>query len=169
MDEEYDPYLDGPGKDARIMIWQDGEAKQVTYRWGFMPVEEFGRPVSLLRSERWEITRPCLVLANDFGLKVDGKTKYRASLITKEPFFCLAGMWRPASREWPASFAVLTVEAYPDIAPYKERHVAVVRPDDWFPWLMQSKPVEEMLRPFPEGNFTIHGPPPRKAVGDLFG
>lgn len=168
MSIDFDPDLDGPGKDATAMVWKDGDAKQVTMRWGFEPIERDGRPVSLLQSERWEVERPCLIPANEFGLKVEGKTKYRAKLITPKSFFCLAGLWHPATRHWPASFAVLTVEAYPDIEPYKERHVAVVRPEDWFPWLMQSKGKDEIIRPFPEGSFEIIGPR-KKATSDLFG
>jgi len=169
MDADFDPDIDGPGKDATAMVWHDGDAVQTTMRWGLEPFGDFRGPVSLLRSETTEVDRPCLIPANDFGLKIDGKTKYRASLITPKPFFCLAGIWRPATRSWPASFAVLTVEAYPDIAPYKERHVSVVRPEDWYPWLMQSKEKSEVLFPFPEGSFTIHGAPMKKASGDLFG
>lgn len=165
---DLDPDLDGPGKNARVMIWRDGDARQVEMKWGFEPFEPGGRPVSLLRSERWEIQRPCLMIANEFGLRAEGKTKYRASLITDEPFFCVAGMWRPETRTWPASFAVFTVDASPDIEPYKDRHVAVVRPDDWFDWLMETRTKEEILRPFPAGSFRIVGPPRKKALVDMF-
>src|SRR3546814_4379982 len=61
------------------------------------------------------------------------------SLIGDDPFFCIAAVWRPGGREWPDSFAALTVPAYPDLAPHKDRHVAVVHPDDWFDWLMRSE------------------------------
>lgn len=169
LDYDIDPFLDGPGKEAQVRIWQDGQAKAVNMRWGFKPPEQGERPISLLRAERWEIQRPCLVPANEFALKQEGKVKYRAKLKTDQPFFCLAGMWRPASRDWPASFAVLTVEAYPDIQPYKDRHVAVVRPEDWYNWLMETTPKDEILRPFPLNSFDIMGAPKQKAVGDLFG
>jgi len=169
MDYDIDPYLDGPGKDAEIRIFENGRDRAATMRWGFKPIEQGGRPLSLLRAERWEIQRPCLVPANEFALKQEGRVKYRAKLITDKRFFCLAGMWRPATRDWPASFAVLTVPAYPDIEPYKERHVAVLRPEDWFNWLMEAKPKEEMLQPFPLGSFDIIGAPKQKAAGDLFG
>lgn len=168
MDYDIDPFLDGPGKDAEIRIFEDGRDRAATMRWGFEPIEPGSRPVSLIRSEKWMLERPCLVMANEFGLKIENKVKYRAKLVTDKKFFCLAGMWRPATRTWPASFAVFTVEAYPDIEPYKERHVAVLRPEDWFAWLMKAKPLEEVIRPFPLGSFEIFGAPKRKAVGDLF-
>ena len=163
LTHEFDPDLDGPGKRARVMIWQDGDAREAEMMWGFPPVEPGGRLVSLLRSDRWEVDRPCLVIANEFGLRAEGRTKYAASLITNEPFFCLAGLWRPASHFHPASFAVMTVDAYPDLEPYKDRHVAVVRPEDWYPWLMRSKPKDEILAPFPLGSFDV-----RDSSGKLF-
>jgi len=169
FDSDFDPDLDGPGKIARIMIWEDGDAREVRYKWGFKPVEPDGRLLSLLRSENWKVTRPCLMIANEFGLKVDGSTKYRASLITDEPFFCVAGTWRPATQDWSASFAVFTVDASPDIAPYKDRHVAVVRPEDWYDWLMETRPPLDILQPFPPGSFRISGSARSKAAADLFG
>jgi putative SOS response-associated peptidase YedK len=163
-----EPQTDGPGKTAPVMILKDGRPEQVELLWGFKPIEPGGRPVSLLRWKGRQITNPCLIIANDFGLKTDGKMRYRASLNTKAPFFCLAGVWRPAACDWPASYAVLTTEAYPDIAPFKDRHVAVVREGDWHDWLRLSRPVSELLRPFPAGSFTVTGKGRTAAAGDLF-
>ena len=158
MDVDFDPDLDGPGTMRRVMVLRDKDAYEVQLKWGFPPVAAGGKLVSLLRSENWEISRPCLLIANEFALKKSGKLKYAASLISDEPFMCLAGVWRPARRDWPASFAALTVPAYPDLEPYKDRHIAVVRPDDWYHWLMQSKPKDEILRPFPVGSFDVIAP-----------
>ena len=165
---------DGPGKTGKIMIWENGAPAQKEWRWGFKPCEPGARPVSLLRWEGREIHNPCLIIANDFGLKVAGVFKYRASLITRQTFFCLAGMCRPAKDGWPASFSALTTEAYPDIAPFKDRHVAVIREDEWYDWLQLAKPISELLRPFPLGSFRVTGKGGRAvsrsgaAAGDLF-
>src|SRR3546814_6497204 len=78
------------------------------------------------------IERPCLIIANEFGLVNGPREKYRASLITTEKFFCIAGVFHPGHRDWPPCFAALTVAAYPDLEPYKDRHVAIVHPDDWW-------------------------------------
>lgn len=163
-------YGDGPGKTGRIMIWQGGDARQVEYQWGLRPFESGGRSYTLLRSEGRTISSPCLIIANDFGGNSDSGKQYRASLITDEPFFCLAGVWQPAMDGWPAAYAALTVEAYPDLAPYKDRHIAVIRPEHWYDWLQQSRPAEEMLLPFPAGSFSVTGPATRtkRATLNLF-
>jgi putative SOS response-associated peptidase YedK len=163
-----DVFTDGPGKVAQIVMWRNGGAQQFESRWGLRPVDESGKSVALLRSENWPITNPCLIVANEFFVKPDGsKRNHRVTFITDEPFFCFAGMWRPASRDWPASFAALTVPAYPDISPLKDRNMAVVRPEDWQDWLCQTRIKEEILRPFPKGSFLVV--PPAKAVTrDLF-
>ena len=169
-----------PGERGRVMIWREGQPVQVEMRWGLEPFETHGRPISLLRRERWEgrqVTNPCLIIANDFGLKIGGVVKYRASLNdNRAPFFCLAGVWQPAGRGWPASYAALTTEAYPDLEPFKDRHVAVVREEYWIDWLRQARPVDEMLQPFPLGSFTVKGPRqrtprrpnPKPTARDLF-
>lgn len=148
------------------MIWREGGPTQVEMTWGLEPLEPSGKPVSLLRWERWQgrdIANPCLIIANDFGLKVDGVVRYRASLNTRAPFFCIAGVWQPAQRGWPASYAALTTEAYPDLAPYKDRHVVVIREEHWIDWLRQARPVAEMVQPFPSFSFTVKGPRKRIA------
>lgn len=178
---DFDLDLDGPGKLHPVQILQHGEVCSVAMKWGLRPIA--ARAVSLLQAERWEISNPCLIPMNEFALKPEGRNlKYAALLITDEPFFCVAGMWRPAESDWPASFAALTVPAYPDLALYKDRHMAVVRPEDWWDWLGQTKPKEELLRSFPRGSFDVSGPKARRrvrvpvpksgrpaATGDLFG
>jgi len=144
------------------VVWQNEQPTQVEMTWGLEPIEPGGKPISLLRWEGREISNPCLIIVNDFGLKIDGVVKYRAKLVTEAPFFCIAGIWRPAKGSWPASYAALTAEAYPDLAPYKDRHVAVVREEDWIAWLTQARPVADMLRPYPAGSFEVVGP--RKRV-----
>src|SRR5690606_23573935 len=143
---------------GRVVVWQNEQPTQVEMTWGLEPVEPGGKPISLLRWEGREISSPCLIIVNDFGLKIDGVVKYRAKLATEARFFCIAGIWRPATGSWPASYAALTTEAYPDLAPYKDRHVAVVREEDWIAWLTQARPRVDMLRPYPAGSFEIVGP-----------
>lgn len=160
---------DGPGKTATIMIWEGDAAVQKTWRWGFHPIAGETKPISLLRSEKQMVVRrPCLIIANEFFVTPDGsKKRHRVTYLTDEPFFCFAGVWAPAQQHWPEAFAALTVDSSPDIAPLKDRHMAVVRQDDWEAWLRQTKPVEEVLRPFPPGSFRVEGQR-AGAVADLF-
>src|SRR5690606_22901047 len=133
-----------PGRMGRVTVWQNDQPRQIEMTWGLEPIEPGGKPISLLRWEGREISNPCLIIANDFGLKIEGVVKYRAKLVTEAPCFCIAGIWRPAKGSWPASYAALTTDAYPDLAPYKDRHVAVVREEDWIAWLTQARPVADM-------------------------
>jgi hypothetical protein len=103
-----------------------------------------------------------------FGLKVDGEIRYRARLHTKAPVFCLAGMWRPETGNWSAAYAALTTETYPDIAPYKDGHVAIVREDDWLDWLQLKRPTSELLRRFPRWKFQGCGKEKLSGQRELF-
>ena len=62
--------------------------------WGLHSRDADIFQIPLLKSETAIIDRPCLLLANAFGLVKRGKTIYAASLITDEPFFCIAAVWR---------------------------------------------------------------------------
>lgn len=161
---------DGPGKNATVMIWKDGQPEQLEMRWGLRPVEDFGKPISLLRAEGRTVTNRCLIIANDFllrpGTAPNGKRR-KVELITSQLFFCFAGTWRPATSDWPASFAGITVEAYPDIAPFQDRHMAIVHDNDWIPWLDGSGSQDHMLRPLPAGSLRVSGPP-LAVTRDLF-
>lgn len=161
---------DGPGKLARVLIWEDGRAEQVELRWGLRPVEPGGRPVSLLRAEGRLESKRCLIIANDFYLRpgsAPGDRRRKVELVTDAPYFGFAGTWRSELPDWPAAFAGLTVEAYPDIAPFQDRHMAVVHPEDEFEWILGACPMQSLLRPFPKGSFRVSGPP-RDSTPDLF-
>src|SRR3546814_11094900 len=70
----------------------------------------------------------------------------------------------PIYRDWPPCFAALTVAAYPDLEPYKDRHVAIVHPDDWWDWLDKERDPLDILKPFPEGSFRVIGPPVQQGL-----
>lgn len=163
-------FTDGPGKIARVMIWEDGRPEQVELRWGLRPIEPGGRQLTLLRAEGRIITNRCLIIANDFYLRkgtAGGDKRRRVELITRAPFFCFAGTWRGEQHDWPAAFAGITVEAYPDIAPFQDRHMAVVREEDWLDWLQGERSAESILRPFAIGSFRVSGPS-QPQTADLF-
>jgi putative SOS response-associated peptidase YedK len=163
-------FADGPGKTARVMIWRDGQPEQVEMRWGMEPPSGADRQITLLRSEGRAFHQRCLIIANDFYLRpgsAPNNKRRKVEMITSAPFSCFAGTWRSETATWPASFAGITVEAYPDIAPFQDRHMAVVREEDWIDWLSGARSDAAILRTFPVGCFSVSGPPMR-AAGDLF-
>lgn len=158
MECEQDDALIGIGKTHRVMIWDGSQEREKELHWGLPSRDPEIFQLPLLKSETAIVDRPCLLLASSFGLIRRGTTVYEASLASDAPFFCIAAVWRPGGRNWPDSFAALTVPAYPDLAPHKDRHVGVVRADDWFDWLMGVRPAADLLRPFAPGSFRITPP-----------
>jgi putative SOS response-associated peptidase YedK len=49
---------------------------------------------------------------------------------------------------------MLTTSPGPDIAPYHDRQVVVLRPVDWSAWINLSKPESELLKPLPAGSLN---------------
>lgn len=172
--------LESPGRMAKVAIWQDGKHFQTEMCWGLQPSNPDDRTISLLRAEGRTFERRCLIIANTFFLRpgtLPNRGRRKVEMIGDQRFFCFAGTWRAANATWPAAFAGITVEAYPDIEPFQDRHLAVVRRSDWRGWLSGEASEDEILRPFPIGSFRVSGPPPRPAArasqpaasGDLFG
>jgi putative SOS response-associated peptidase YedK len=126
--------------------------------WGFEPPEGADKPLTLLRSEGRRFgTRRCLIPASEFSVSNgQGKErrKWRATTVIGD-FFYFAGIWRRAHNDWPASYAILTIEANPDIAPYHDRQNAVIRRDDRMSWLDHLHPQEDLLKPLPAHSFHL--------------
>lgn len=126
--------------------------------FSFPPSGPRGGPVFNFRSEGRDFTdnKRCLIPASgfyEFTGKKYPKTKHRFSLIGA-PFMAIAGLWREAQGNHPASFTMLTTSPGPDVAPYHDRQVVVLQPDNWAAWLHLTKPQGELLRPLPEGSLV---------------
>lgn len=89
----------------------------------------------------------------EFTGKKYPKTKHRFSLIGA-PFKAIAGLWRDAQGNHPASFTMLTTSPGPDVAPYHDRQIVVLLPENWAAWLHLTKPQGELLTPLPEGSLV---------------
>jgi putative SOS response-associated peptidase YedK len=50
---------------------------------------------------------------------------------------------------------MLTTAPGVDVAPYHDRQVTVLRPEDWAAWLYLTKPEAELLRALPEGSLEV--------------
>ena len=75
--------------------------------------------------------------------------------LANRDWFYFAGIWRPASEDWPEAYAILTIEANADIAPYHDRQMAVLTRDQRMAWLDGLIPEDKILRPQPAGTFRV--------------
>ncbi|TIU40655.1 MAG: SOS response-associated peptidase, partial [Mesorhizobium sp.] len=53
------------------------------------------------------------------------------------------------------TFAMLTTEPGPDVAPIHNRQIVVLRPDDWAAWIYLTKPEVELLKALPAGSLAV--------------
>jgi putative SOS response-associated peptidase YedK len=113
-------------------------------RWSFPPSRPGAKRVFNFRSEgrRFADSKRCLIPATavfEFTGTKSPKTKHRFTL-TGQPFFCIAGIWRDDAAGGPPNFTMLTTEPGPDIAPYHDRQIVILRPPDWPNWISLTKP-----------------------------
>jgi len=98
----------------------------------------------------------CLIPATaffEFTGKRYPKAKHRFAL-KDAPFMAIAGHWRETENGTPA-FTMLTTAPGEDVKPYRDRQVAVLRPEDWVAWLFLTKSEAELLRPLPSGSLEV--------------
>ena len=50
---------------------------------------------------------------------------------------------------------MLTTAPGRDVAPYHNRQVVVLGPEDWAAWINLTKTEAELLRPLPEGSLEV--------------
>jgi putative SOS response-associated peptidase YedK len=98
----------------------------------------------------------CGIIASAFfeftGTKYP-KAKHRFTL-TGAPLLFIAGLWRDDEMDG-ESFTMLTTGPGPDIAPYHDRQIVVLPPEDLPHWLYLSKPQADLLRPLPAGKLSV--------------
>ena len=71
------------------------------------------------------------------------------------PFLAIAGIWREGQGNHPAAFTMLTTMPGPDVEPYHNRQVVVLRPENWAAWIYLTKSETELLRPLPGGSLIV--------------
>lgn len=122
--------------------------------WGLRPGPHADRPYTVVRAEgRTVSSHRCLVPASEFRLRSQGRT-YSFTLAGGDWFY-LAGIWRPAKPDWPEAYAILTLEANSDVAPYHDRQMAVLGREQRLDWLDSLIAEDELLRPLPKGSFHV--------------
>lgn len=138
-------------------------AELVMRRWSWPGPT--GKPVYNFRSEgrRFGPER-CLIVADGFyeftdpppaegGPKRRPKSKWLFTM-PGAPFFCIAGIWR-THPEVGEAFTMLTTAPGPDVAPYHDRQVVVLGPQDWARWLNPDIPAADVLGPAPAGTLAV--------------
>jgi putative SOS response-associated peptidase YedK len=137
----------------------DREVEVTPMNFGLPSDQPKRGPVFNYRSDgrKFANSRRGLIVASGFfeftGTKYP-KTKHRFTL-NGAPFMAIAGIWREAQGNHAASFAMLTTEPGPDIKPYHDRQVVVLRPEDWSAWLTLARPETELLRPLDAGSLAV--------------
>ena len=130
----------------------------VQMRFGFPPPRPRAGPVFNFKSDvrHFADSRRCLIVLSGFfeftGTKYP-KAKHRFTLTGSE-VMAIAGLWSEAA-DGELSFTMLTTAPGPDIAPYHDRQVCVLRPEDWAAWLFLTRPEADLLRPLPAGSLAV--------------
>ncbi|MDB5540610.1 MAG: putative response-associated peptidase [Devosia sp.] len=130
----------------------------VQMRFGWPPPRPKAPPVFNFKSDNrhFDNSKRCLIILSGFfeftGTK-SPKTKHRFSL-KGSPLMAIAGLWSE-DEAGALSFTMLTTEPGPDIAPYHDRQVCVILPEDWAHWLFLTKPEAELLKPLPAGSLDV--------------
>lgn len=131
-----------------------GDVEMVEITWGLAPKEPGGRPFTVIRAEgRSFPSHRCLVPASEFRHRSRGG-QYEFSLANGDWFY-FAGVWRPATCDWPEAYAVLTIAANADVKPFHDRQMAVLRRDQSMAWLDQTCREDALLQPLPWGSFKV--------------
>lgn len=115
-----------------------------------------GRPVFNFRSEDRSFSGSvrCLIPADaffEFTAAETGqkrKTKWRFSL-AGAPMFWIAGLIRDDA------FAMLTTAPGQDIAPYHDRQIVVLRPEDGAAWLHLQRSENDLLTALPAASLSV--------------
>lgn len=131
----------------------------VAMNFSFPPAGQRGSPVFNFRSEgrSFANSNRCIIPASaffEFTGKKYPKAKHRFAL-KESPITAIAGIWREGQGNQPPAFTMLTTEPGPDVAPYHNRQVVVLRPDDWANWIYLNKPEGELLRPLAAGSLDV--------------
>ncbi|WP_442678293.1 SOS response-associated peptidase family protein [Sphingomonas sp. ASY06-1R] len=142
-----------------------GEADAVTRRWSW-PAPT-GKPVYNYRSDNREFrSGRCLIPIDGFyeftdAPVADGEAPKKRAPKSKWEFrmkgldwFCVAGLWRTDPKVGEA-WTMLTTEPGPDIAPYHDRQIVLLGPQDYGRWLDPAVPARELCRPLSEGTLEV--------------
>jgi putative SOS response-associated peptidase YedK len=93
----------------------------------------------------------------EFTTPGDPKAKKKQRWLFTWPrhaWFGIAGIYRTDAAVGEA-FTMLTCPPGPDIAPYHNRQVVLLSPQDCFDWLSPTSAAGDFLKPLPEGSLAV--------------
>jgi putative SOS response-associated peptidase YedK len=142
-----------------VMRAAGNEIELVPMTFSFPPGRPGGAPVFNFRSEgrHFANSNRCLIPASaffEFTGKKYPKAKHRFAL-KGSAITAIAGISREGRGNQPPSFTMLTTAPGPDVAPYHNRQVVVLRLEDWSAWIHLTKTETELLRPLPPGSLDV--------------
>jgi putative SOS response-associated peptidase YedK len=142
-----------------VMRSAGDEVELVPMTFSFPPGRPSGAAVFNFRSEgrHFASSNRCIIPASaffEFTGKKYPKAKHRFAL-RGSPITAIAGIWREGHGNHPPSFAMLTTAPGPEVIPYHNRQVVVLRPEDWAAWLHLTKTEAELLQPLPRGSLDV--------------
>jgi len=140
---------------APIVRFADGNAELIQLPWSWRGPT--GKPVFNFRSEgrRFAQADRALIPADgfyEFTAPKDPKQKRKDKwlfTVKGHDLFAIAGIVKQGA------FTMLTTEPGPDIAPYHDRQVVVLKPEAWTDWLTAAVPEGDVLKPAPEGTLEV--------------
>jgi putative SOS response-associated peptidase YedK len=147
------------GDTGPVLVASGNGVELVQMKFGFPPARPRAGPVFNFKSDgrHFKDSRRCLIILSGFfeftGSKYP-KAKHRFTL-KGSPVMAIAGLWREGEGGEPPAFTMLTTEPGPDVAPYHDRQVVVLKPENWAAWLFLTRPEEELLRPLPAGSLEV--------------
>lgn len=144
---------------APILRERDASLELLQLRWSWPGPG--GKPVFNFRAEgrRFAPAERCVILADgfyEFTAPEDPSAKKKRRWLFTWPgheWFGIAGIWRndPKVGE---SFTMLTCQPGPDVAPYHDRQVVLLSPQDCFGWL-SSASASDFARPLRERTLEV--------------
>ncbi|MEO8113603.1 MAG: SOS response-associated peptidase [Phenylobacterium sp.] len=137
-----------PTDPAPVLMGSGQGVELLRLRWGFPGPRG---PVINFRSDgrRFPSGR-CLIPADGFYEFTGDKAPKSKWLFTTpdEGLFCIAGLVREDR------FTLLTTEPGPDIAPYHNRQIVILPPDQWAAWLSPDA-AQPSIGPLPAGSLKV--------------
>ncbi|MEP6785545.1 MAG: SOS response-associated peptidase family protein [Sphingomonadales bacterium] len=128
--------------------------EMVDANWGSDPRFGDGVTFRFVRAETGDLSaRRCLIPASEFHMG-SGRKRYRA-MLDGGNFFYLAGIWEPALAGWPLSYRIITASANADIAPYQDRHGAIIHRRQVMQWFDGSIDAQALQAPLLANTFAV--------------